>query len=288
MTFWGFFFWKSDFLTFWVFFRNVTFWLFARKVIFWLFECFFETLLFDFLREKWLFDFLREIDFLTFWVFFSKSDFLTFCAKSDFLTFWVVFRKVTFWLFARKVTFWLFEFFSKCYFLTFWLFARKVTFWLFEFFFEKLLFDFLTFCAKSAYSRSKAFLRRERRLARFCLYHHTNLFFSLLGLLELLDVSCWELPTCSPQNLDMPKGEAKEEVFQLVEITETIDPGVKSGVDRETATPSMFWLNSSPNVNVRRFWGQHISSKLWFFVASQCDFFVDSKVYQHIHQTMIF
>ena len=29
---------------------------------------------------------------------------------------------------------------------------------------EKLLFDFLTFCAKSAYSRSKAFLRRERRL----------------------------------------------------------------------------------------------------------------------------
>lgn len=86
----------------------------------------------------------------------------------------------------------------------------------------------------------------------------------------------------------MPKGEAKEEVFQLVEITETIDPGVKSGVDRETATPSMFWLNSSPNVNVRRFWGQHISSKLWFFVASQCDFFVDSKVYPHIHQTMIF
>ena len=104
---------------------------------FWLFETFFffKNWLFDFLREKWLFDFLSC---------FSKSYFLTFCAKSDFLTFWVVFRKVTFWLFARKVTFWLFDFLrEKC---------IKLTFWLFDFFFSK------------SYSRSKAFLRRERRL----------------------------------------------------------------------------------------------------------------------------
>ena len=142
----------------------------------WLFEIFFEKLLFDFLREKWLldflsvfskryfltflrekwlFDFLREKWLFDFLSFFLKSYFLTFCAKSDFLSFWVVFRKVTFWLFARKVTFWLFEFFFE-----------KL---LFDFLREKLLFDFLTFCAKSAYSRSKAFLRRERRLA----YMHT-------------------------------------------------------------------------------------------------------------------
>ena len=172
--------WLLDFL---FFFRKVTFWLFARKVTFWLF---------DFLREKWLFDFLScfsksyfltfcaKSDFLTFWVFFrnvtfwpfcAKSDFLTFCAKSDFLTFWAVFSKSYFLTFCAKsdfLTFWVV--FRK---VTFWLFARKVTFWLFEFFFEKLLFDFLrdkllfdflTFCAKSAYSRSKAFLRRERRL----------------------------------------------------------------------------------------------------------------------------
>ena len=192
---------KSDSLTFWVFFRKVSFWLFARKVTFWLFEFFFRKVTFWLFARKvtfGLFVFFSKSYFLTFC---AKSDFLTFCAKSDFLTFWVFFRNVTFWPFCAKsdfltfcaksdfLTFW--AVFSKSYFLTFcaksdfltfwvvfrkvtfWLFARKVTFWLFEFFFEKLLFDFLrdkllfdflTFCAKSAYSRSKAFLRRERRL----------------------------------------------------------------------------------------------------------------------------
>ena len=140
--FYSFVFW--DFWTFGVICDFLTFWHVARKVTVWLF---------DVLREKLLLTFWPKSFCLTFWRFAraARSYFLTFRLKSNFLTFWIFVRKVTFWLFVGKIVF-----------LTFWIAFRKVTF---DFLREMYFFEFLTFCAKSPYSQSKVFLRRERRLA---------------------------------------------------------------------------------------------------------------------------